>query len=209
MQDKTTIIEKIACGPQRLTDAEIKSISQDADLQELYEGASMLSQALADVPDFDVEKSLLALHGKMLNAEAPAPSRGFLHKMPASKAAAAFVGIALTGLAAIAAVYFAAQHDNAETAEAIEAVVDNEEEETAIPAAKLEKLYYDDAPLSQILDDLCQRYHCKVNYKNADLQNSRFHLTIPAEASLEDAIDMLNAFDDVKISLQGDMLIVE
>lgn len=209
MQDKTTIIEKIACGPQRLTAAEIKSISQDADLQELYEGASMLSQALADVPNFDVEKSLLVLHGKMLNAAPATASRSVWYKRPAGKAAAAFVGIVLTGLAAIAAVYFATQRDNADATAVVEVVIDNEEEETTASDAKLEKLYYDDAPLSQILDDVCQRYHCRVSYKNADLKNSRFHLTIPAEASLQAAIEMLNAFDEVKISLQGDTLIVE
>lgn len=76
------------------------------------------------------------------------------------------------------------------------------------PAPPQLPLKYSDARLSVILSDVADRYGCSVVYASTADKDIRLHLTIDSGASLEEAVKILNKFDDIDIDLSYNTLTV-
>lgn len=77
------------------------------------------------------------------------------------------------------------------------------------PELPLLPLKYSDATLATILDDVAARYGCTVNYADSSKRDIRLHITIGNEATLKEAIEIINQFDNISVTLSDNIITVK
>lgn len=89
---------------------------------------------------------------------------------------------------------------------------DNEQEDTTeVKVSKVLTLSYEKASLEQIVVDLTAYYHLeKPLFDNREAaRRCKMHVTINKEASVQDAIGLLNQFGNIRIDLVENKLVVK
>lgn len=70
-------------------------------------------------------------------------------------------------------------------------------------------IYFDDATLGEILQQISQSYNVAVTCSNSQLLNYRMHLILSREKNLDEVIEIINKMKKVKISMQKGKLHVD
>jgi hypothetical protein len=68
---------------------------------------------------------------------------------------------------------------------------------------------YDNVPLEDILSELSTYYHVKVDYQSENVRSLRLYFKWNPSDSIGNVIEMLNHFESVNLSLNGNELIVK
>ncbi len=70
-------------------------------------------------------------------------------------------------------------------------------------------LYFDDAPLDEILTALAANYDKRVTYRDSAAQHLRMRFFTERSKGVEKAVEMLNSMRKVHVSVQGERIVVE
>lgn len=138
------------------------------------------------------------------------------------RVAATIIVICLISGLAIAAIHHAINHrrtlsstqivsidttDNHQTTMVRESVAD-----TLPPAQAVEPLTprtFEDMPLPTMLEELARHYDMEVVFHNATASNLRLYYEWNPEDSIQEVVNQLNTFNQIKITIDGNRLTVE
>ncbi len=69
--------------------------------------------------------------------------------------------------------------------------------------------YYRDQTLEYILNDLAKQYHARIEFRNADAKRIRLDFSANRNGNLAEVADLLNGLGFAKVSVEGDLIVVE
>lgn len=138
------------------------------------------------------------------------------------KVAAMVIVICLISGLAIAAIHHAISHYHApntteaisiDTTKALHATtVQESAADTLPPAQAVEPLTprtFEDIPLPTMLEELARHYDMEVVFHNATASNLRLYYEWNPEDSIQEVVNQLNTFNQIKITIDGNRLTVE
>lgn len=131
------------------------------------------------------------------------------------KIAASFAGLLFVSGIAFAAIHFVRQLGEYNTRQPVKAeTIANTADDSAAydvlaDSIAVEPVIYDNIPLEKMLQEIADAYRVRVEFRNDEVRNLRFHFTWNPQSDLEDVISNLNHFEHLHLTLVDNILIVE
>ena len=210
--------------PEKYTDEQVEHLLDDEEAQEFLRDLAMARMAgkKATPKKVDVDKAWKEFSEKHNKAKSIS-SGANTHYRNRMQIAASIIGIIFLSGVALAAVHngwlkFAASDkvaDNKTTTEQtvkqMSSAADSLKAVTAEPKDSLDMkpVVFDNAELGTILTQMADFYHVKVRYDNADTQHVRLFFNWNKTKTLEQNLEILNAFDRIQIEYAEGELVVK
>ena len=210
--------------PEKYTDEQVERLLADEEVKEFFHELAMARMAgrKATPKKVDVDKTWKEFSEKHNKAKSISngANTSYHNRM---QIAASIIGIIFLSGVALAAVQngwlkFAASDkvaDNKAVAEQTDksglSADDSLKAVTAEPKDSLDMkpVVFDNAELGTILTQMTDFYHVKVRYDNADTQHVRLFFNWNKTKSLEQNLEILNAFDRIQIEYIDGTLMVK
>lgn len=215
--NKYDIVLDMIEHPDKYSDEEIANILSDKETAEIYEAVALTASSVkSDLDDPDVEKEWTRF--KSANGLI-SPRRAFKPGMRAaslgllivSSLAALAIGIGVSiGFIGGRSSGISKESDlkNESSAETVLSLQDNSAINDSI-TAKTAPILYEDAYLSEILDEVCKIYNRPIKYETGKAPQLRLYFRLDPSASLQETVERLDMFDSFDISLEGDTIKVK
>ena len=210
--------------PEKYTDEQVECLLADEEVKEFFHELAMARMAgkKANPKEVDVDgawKEFSEKHNKAKSISNGA-NTPYHNRM---QIAASIIGIIFLSGVALAAVHngwlkFAAADNAADNKTTTEQTVkqkpsadDSLKAVTAEPNDSLDMkpVVFDNAELRTILTQMADFYHVKVRYDNADTQHVRLFFNWNKTKTLEQNLEILNAFDRIQIEYAEGELVVK
>ena len=210
--------------PEKYTDEQVERLLADEEAQEFLRDLAMARMAgkKSAPKKVDVDKAWKEFSEKRNKAKSISngANTSYRNRM---QIAASIIGIIFLSGVALAAVQngwlkFAAS-DNAadnkttteQTVKQMSSAADSLKAVTAEPKDSLDMkpVVFDNAELGTILTQMADFYHVKVRYDNADTQHVRLFFNWNKAKTLEQNLEILNAFDRIQIEYAEGELVVK
>lgn len=215
--DKHTLVLDIIEHPQNYSAQRLREILSDPETREIYNLFCMTDSALKTQGETDVDAEW-----ENFAASYPEPRRRFLN-MFGSRAAtiAVIVCGSLVAVAAGIAMTVAVREHRAEPNEiiAIDKPADVAHEERAPvipkvvneaePAVSPEPVTFEDTPLETILTHVAATYGVEVRFNNPDAASLHLYYQFDPSLSLEEVVTQLNTFEQINLTLTGNILTID
>jgi hypothetical protein len=215
MMDKSELLFQMMEHPERYSDEQWCEVLADEECKELYTMLSMVRSAIDDERiGGSMSDELINLEWDKFRAKHEVMASGSSPRWPKIAAAVAIVVLCF-GLA-IAAVYshvFEKQaHDGKESTATLH--VTSTPESGALPdqevhTDELQSFLYDNVPLEQIISDLSSHYDVDVEWRSDEARDLRLYYKWEPSFTLDKVVDMLNSFEAINITREGDKIIIE
>ena len=211
--------------PDKYTDEQIEHLLADEEVKEFLRDLAMARMAgkKATPKKVDVDKAwkeFAETHNKDLSTDKKEANSTYRNRM---KIAASIVGIIFLSGVALAAVQngwfkFSTSDKVVEekaateqTANSKQLANDSLKAITTEPKDSLDMkpVVFDDAELGTVLMQMADFYHVKVEYMNANTQHVRLFFNWNKTKTLEQNLELLNAFDRIQIEYVEGTLIVK
>ncbi|MCD8298049.1 MAG: DUF4974 domain-containing protein [Prevotella sp.] len=95
--------------------------------------------------------------------------------------------------------------DEKETVKAEETVVENEKTDTV----GVKPIVYDNVELHTIMEDICAKYGVSMVYNSDKARHIRLYLNLDSEMTIDDVVEMLEHFENIRVSREGDTITIE
>ena len=211
--DKSELLFQMMEQPEQYSDEQWREILTDDECKELY---TMLTKVRSAIDD---ERISVIMSDEQIEREWDK----FCAKYYASDkslhwqriAAVAAVAIVCVGLA-IAAVYTHLFGTN-ESEQRSTAMVEHstiETETTTMPeddkqTEEPQSYLYDNVALEQIINDMSAYYNVQVEWRSDEARDLRLYYQWEPSFTLDKVVDMLNSFESINISREGDKIIIK
>ena len=212
--------------PEKYTDEQVERLLADEEVKEFFHELSMARMAgkKANPKNVDVDGAwkefVQARHEDKLAMDAGRAKGAYRNRM---KIAASIVGIIFLSGVALAAIHngwlgFSTSDKAADNKAAKEQMVTTQAQPNdSLRAATAENkdsldmkpVVFDDAELGTILAQLSGFYHIKVEYVDAGAQHIRLFFNWNKTKTLEQNLEILNAFDRIQIEYADGTLVVK
>ena len=216
MMDKTELLFRMMEQPEKYDDEQWRAILSDKDCREIYATMSLTQSAL-DAQRCDQQTDETTIQEEWERFAAAHPDSATPHRPWRKIAAAAAIAIAFFGLVA-AAVHTrcfgllpaekAVIEDTCQvitTTHNTTNVTDIQEEHPLPDASHL----YDNVPLEQIINDMSAYYNVQVEWRSDEARDLRLYYQWEPSFTLDKVVDMLNSFEAINITREGDKIIVK
>lgn len=209
--------------PEKYSETQKAELLGDEEVKELYQQMVETRQAL----DFDKLKEELKMPSvdeewKKLKEEKKQSTKVTFLWSPMRKVAAVAAVLVVSGFA-FAAIHLALlsrQTSDKNDTELMAASKDSVLEVSFNQKANIEEkadsasiakfpLVYENAELQNILTPIAEHFYLKVTYQNESARHIRLFLQLKEDMSIDDIIKLMNHFEKVNISREGQTLIVE
>lgn len=215
MKDNTDKLLDALEHPEQLTDAELDALLQNEEARELYGIMNKTADALTETTEPDVDEEwerFTAQNGKRTPI--------ILRLMSGRHAAAAAIAgvVSLVAVAATIGVRLAHNDRNTDSDSNIteEAVMIDAAPTTATPDTMriadetgAYTIVFKDERLDRILPVIGKYYGKDVRIKNPETGNLRLYFQWDEQLTIEEIVDQLNSFDQIRIRFDGKTLNVE
>ena len=212
--------------PDKYTDEQIEHLLADEEVKEFFHDLAMARMAgkKANPKEVDLDEAwdefVQAHHEDKLAIDAGRAKGAYRNRM---KIAASIVGIIFLSGVALAAIHngwlgFSASDQTADNKAAKEQMATTQalpnDSLRAVTAESKDSLdmkpvVFDDAELGTILAQLSGFYHVKVEYVDAGAQHIRLFFNWNKTKTLEQNLEILNAFDRIQIEYADGTLVVK
>ena len=203
--------------PEHYTDEQVERLLADEDMKEFFHELAMTKMAIrkANPLKIDVEKEWKRFHDEHISG---VPSRVFRNRL---KIAASIIGaIFLSGItfAAIHSGWFrSSEVDKSQQAKVENAIsqetVKSDRVKTDMEAREdtidLKPMVFEDVELGEVVSQLAAFYQVKVEFENTKSQHIRIFFNWDKMKSLQQNLDILNAFECIQITNSNGTLKVE
>ena len=211
--------------PEKYTDEQVERLLADEEVKEFFHELAMARMAgkKANPKKVDVDEAwkefVQAHHEDKLAMDADKSKGAYRNRM---KIAASIVGIIFLSGVALAAIHngwlgFPASDQTADNKAATEQMANSKQlandslkAMTTEPKDSLDMkpVVFDNAELGIILIQMANFYHVKVEYMNANTQHIRLFFNWNKTKTLEQNLEILNAFDRIQIEyIDGTLLV--
>lgn len=213
MMDKSELLFQMMEQPEQYSAEQWREVLADEECKELY---TMLSKVQSAVDDERVSETLSDEQiGREWDSFSAKHNFGNNPSRWQRVAAVAAIAMVCIGLA-IAAVY---SHvfgiDN--TDERSDTTVENATAATEaddLPdrefrADEPQSHLYDNVPLEQIINDMSAYYNVQVEWRSDEARDLRLYYQWEPSFTLDKVVDMLNSFEAINITREGDKIIIK
>lgn len=206
--------------PDRYTDEQVEALLADPDVKDFFHDMAMtrMAQQQAAPDKVDVDKAWKAFASRHQQALSDAP-----HSVsPRFKIAASVVGVVFLSAIALAAIHTglfrssSAGCSHKSPVEQPAIVGDSTQADTsrAVATAQADSLnrkpvVFDNAELSTILQQMAAFYHAKVVFENEDARHIRVFFNWDKTKTLQQNLNILNAFERIQVTEESGTLKVE
>ena len=218
MRDNTDRLLEAIEHPERFTDEELAVLFDDHDTRQLYDLLSKMSYTLAETPapDVDAEWQRFASRHDLPRRR----RRARIMPLPGRHAAAAVIAV-VASLAVVAATIgvtysWGGTDDVAADREAVqpgaattEAVSAAQVAAPAVENAAPETVIFADESLGAVLSDICAYYGVSLSFESDTAMELRMYFKWDQSQSLRETVSQLNNFDQIDITINGDVLTVK
>ena len=224
-EEKLMMLFDIQEHPERYTDEQIEDLLADEEVNALYQAQAMARMAgkKAQPGKVDVDEAWKKfLESHPVESERGIKTSSSRRKM---KIAASIIGVVfLSGVAWATAIHqgwvksFSSSDESAhinkvELTSTSTSLSMDSTKATAMDMKKdstdLKPMVFDNAELKDVLTLFASFYQVKVEYQNAEAQHVRLFFNWDKQRSLQQNIEILNAFDRINISYSNGTLKVE
>ena len=223
-EEKRMMLFDMQEHPEKYTDEQVERLLADEEAQEFLRDLAMARMAgkKATPKKVDVDKAWKEFSEKHNKAKSISngANTSYHNRM---QIAASIIGIIFLSGVALAAVHngwlkFAAADNAADNKTTTEQTVkqkpsanDSLKAVTAEPKDSLDMkpVVFDNVELGTILTQMTDFYHVKVRYDNADTQHVRLFFNWNKTKTLEQNLEILNAFDRIQIEYAEGELVVK
>ena len=223
-EEKRMMLFDMQEHPEKYTDEQVERLLADEEAQEFLRDLAMARMAgkKATPKKVDVDKAWKEFSEKHNKAKSISNGTNtpYRNRM---QIAASIIGIIFLSGVALAAVHngwlkFAAADNAADNKTTTEQTVkqkpsanDSLKAVTAEPKDSLDMkpVVFDNVELGTILTQMTDFYHVKVRYDNADTQHVRLFFNWNKTKTLEQNLEILNAFDRIQIEYAEGELVVK
>ena len=224
-EEKRMMLFDMQEHPEKYTDEQVEHLLADEEVKEFFHELAMARMAgkKATPKKVDVDKAwkeFAETHNKDLLTDKKEANSTYRNRM---KIAASIVGIIFLSGVALAAIHngwlgFPASDQAADNKAATEQLATTQAlPNDSLRAATAEKkdsfdmkpVVFDDAELGIILAQLSSFYHVKVEYVDAGAQHIRLFFNWNKTKTLEQNLEILNAFDRIQIEYADGTLMVK
>lgn len=220
-EDKLRLVTDMLENPEKYTAESLERIFEDEEVREVYGLMSKVRSAYgyqAAVDGCDVEAEWRAFASENGLAERPRVSFGWL----AGNRAASVLALSAASLVAVAVgigvVFMNSGKDNRETANgnaemaelskmAVVAETATEDNDTMIVSEK--PVIFENAALEAVMKEVSVRYDVAVRFENNGSAGIRLYFKLNPTLDLDEVVDQLNTFEQIRIRKEGETLIVE
>ena len=212
--------------PEKYTDEQVERLLADEEVKEFFYELVMARMAgkKANPKNVDVDEAwddfVQALHGDKMAIDASGAKGAYRNRM---KIAASIVGIIFLSGVALAAIHngwfgLSASNQTTDNQTATEQMattkaLTNDSLRVATAENKdsldMKPVVFDNAELGTILAQLSGFYHVKVEYVDAGAQHIRLFFNWNKTKTLEQNLEILNAFDRIQIEYADGTLMVK
>ena len=221
-KDKISTLLEMQEQAHNMEEKELERIMEDKEMRELAEQLATMKRAFVreSIADDDslVEEEWAKFERKHFGKDKTHLSLNAKHSL-LFKVAAVFVGVILLSGITIAAVYTVqgiserTGADDVETAAVAAADNDTKTAMTAGYAQQTEEtgepVVFDNITLDKILCEIAEYYSVKVDFRNTDTKQLRFHFVWRKELGIEKVVEDMNHFERVNINYKDSKLTVE
>lgn len=209
---------------QRLLDAqEHPGKYSDEEINELLKEAEPLSDLKCAMTDEDTRKEDIDVDAAWERFDQKHPKEDQHPSHAWLKIAASFIGFLIVGAAAYAAMVslglvrnpfhqttsakteIIAKQDTTKNSKSIAASKDTVSTKEEAP----QTIHFDNAELTTILGAMAKYYGVEVNFANETAKHIRLHFEWDQAKSLDDNIQVLNSFQQITITRDGNKIVVE
>lgn len=223
--------------PEKYSDEQVEELLADEEVKEFFHDLAMARMAGKKAAIKEEEALTIGVNGKNKKVGVDEAWKEFVHQHHVSsnshlhrasrnrmKMAASIIGIVfLSGVAFAAAIHggwfkatSSSVNENAKKLAlqtSASQAVDNDSLKEASKEKKdsldLKPVVFDNAELGTILSQLSAFYHVKVEYANAEAQHVRLYFNWNKTKTLEQNLEILNAFDRIQVTYEAGVLKVE
>ncbi len=206
--------------PEKYSEEQIKELLSDEECLEYYDILVEARQAMAAekddsdiaVPDVDEEWNSFA------------ERQGIKHSLwqgwhgwgIGKKVAVACVAILLVSGLSFATVRVVSSYRKADVVE--QKAVDEKEAvkgvETAVEKEKTDTvgakpIVYDNVELQAIMEDVCAKYGVNVVYNSDKARHIRLYLNLESDMTIDDVVEMLEHFENIRVSREDETITIE
>ncbi len=225
-EEKRMMLFDMQEHPEKYTDEQVERLLADEEVKEFFHELSMARMAgkKANPKKVDVDEAwdefVQAYHEDKLAIDAGKSKGAYRNRM---KIAASIVGIIFLSGVALAAIRngwlgFSTSNQTADNKAETEQMataqaLPNDSLRAATAENKdsldMKPVVFDDAELGTILAQLSGFYHVKVEYEDAGAQHIRLFFNWNKTKTLEQNLEILNAFDRIQIEYADGILVVK
>jgi hypothetical protein len=219
-EEKRMMLFDMQEHPEKYTDEQVEHLLADEEVKEFFHELAMARMAgkKANPKEVDVDEAwkefVQAHHEDKMEIDAGKSKGAYRNRM---KIAASIVGIIFLSGVALAAIHngwlgFPASDQAATEQLATTQALPNDSLRAATAEKKdsldMKPVVFDDAELGTILAQLSGFYHVKVEYVDAGAQHIRLFFNWNKAKTLEQNLEILNAFDRIQIEYIDGTLMV-
>lgn len=167
-----------------------------------YENDDALKQALVSIHDWAAPEADTDFEQMVMQRmAAKKPGLSWM------KMAASFIGILLLSGIAVAAVYVSRNHADAKRP--VEAVQASPSDQADTEGAEALVIHFDNVPLDSLLGTVSRHYGKRVVYRNDSIRELRFLIEWNQNRPLSDFVTLINNFEGIHVSEEGDTIVAE
>lgn len=209
--DKITQVIDMMEHPERYSEAQMEQLLQDEECRQTY--LTMMEMRMA----FDKESAQKSTDvdqewQKFTTQHHAAP------RLAWRKIAAAIAGVVMLSGLTYAAIHFSSHRQPAPVAcaDTTQVVVEKKDsvshaQQAEKPAVKKEIIHktFDNVTMESMLGEIARYYGVKVVFHNEQAKQLRFYYEWNSENTLQQVVDELNQSQQMNISLEDDVLVIE
>lgn len=221
MKDKTDRVLELLENPSMYDDVGIREMLNDHETAEIYRTINKTADALSETaePDIDlewkafVEKNHNALFYRSTNVFRKFLSRKIVASMFFASATlglvAACIGISTSVLKSKSKDAVEIEGKNNYSSDNASVIVEDTLTSETPPAIGLSVIIYEDVSLEKIINDMTDYYNISATYKSDAVKDLHLYFQWNRSQSLNETVSQLNHFQQIKIKMDGNTIIVE
>ena len=193
--------------PERYTDEQMEALLAGEDMKEFLQDMAMarMAQQKTNPKSVDVNKAWREFADKRKKlSEKPSPSYGYRFKIAASIAGIIFLS-GITFAAIFSGVFSSSTSGDApqmrtEQSSSVPGLALRDSDKVEADSLHSQIVVFDNAELGEVISQMAAFYHVKAEFGNVKAQHIRIFFNWDKEKTLRQNIDILNAFDRIRIA---------
>ena len=209
IMDKSELLFQMMEHPERYSDEQWSEVLADDECKELY---TMLSKIQSAIEVESIGKQQIDREWDKFLVKHDTRSNSLRWQRIAAVAAVAIVCVGLA-FAAVYTLFFSTNETGKRPTPTVENATATTKTVTIsgqeVKVEETQPHLYDNVPLEQIINDMSAYYNVQVEWRSDEARDLRLYYQWEPTFTLDKVVDMLNSFEAINITREGDKIIIK